>query len=141
MEIRRIYDAEAVRQALTLYPTGEVLSDVDAWISDPRAIALSDEDGNIGLFEELTPGVYTGHYFFKVRGKGAKALAIRLLEEVFSEYGAKVVRGLTPLENRAALWMTRHLGFKDYGVIDTEIGPCALFIMTKDEFDKENVNG
>lgn len=134
LTLNRIHDARAVEDALLLYPFGEIKLDVAEWMDNP-VIILSDEDGNLGLFEEYYDHVYTGHYFYKTGGKYARNLAIEMLREIFTKYGAEAVRGLTPVEHKAALWMTRHLGFKSYAQIDTRVGPCVLFVMTKAEFE------
>jgi hypothetical protein len=136
--ISQIKDPAVVQKALERYPYDKISLDVDAWLASPLAIALSDEEGNIGLFEECSPHVYSGHYFFKDKGKAAKELSIEMLRWVFDEKAGKVVRGLTPVENRPAAWMARHLGFKSYGDVDTWVGPCTIFIMTKDEFESRH---
>jgi len=132
--IVRMHDPSLVREALKLYPFEEIDFDVEDWITDPSNIVLSDERGNLGLFEECSTKTYSGHYFFKDKGKIAKDLAVRMLSIIFDEYEAELVRGLTPTKHRAALWMNRQLGFKPYGVIDTWRGPHEIFILTKTEF-------
>lgn len=84
------------------------------------------------MFEKSSDGIYTGHYFFVVRGKAALKLAKGMLNFFFENTNEKVLRGLTPLTNLAARWMSRQLGFKGHGVVHTASGPCELFIITKE---------
>lgn len=88
-----------------------------------------------GLFVYQYPGVYVGHYLFEVRGAEAIALAKQMLYEVFNNHDVKVVMGLTPVENRAALFMTRRLRFTSHGVVGTTTGDCEMFIMTKKDYE------
>ena len=128
----RIKDSGIVRQALELY-TGEIVGlDPEAWLLDDRNIALADEDGNVNLLEYVKPGVYAGHVFYKARGKDAVKLMRGAIEKTFSEYPVEVIVGLTPIEKVGARWLSRRVGFKGQGIIKTVIGPCEVFIMTKE---------
>lgn len=104
----------------------------DEWLANGFNLALTDGGGNIALFELSADGIYTGHYFFVVRGKAAKKLAIEMLTYFFDTTDAKVLRGLTPLTNLGARWMSRQIGFKGLGIIQTDNGPCELFILMKE---------
>lgn len=132
----RVYDGDKVRAALDLYPYHRVELDTHAWVADKNNVALEAEDGSMALFEYLRPHTYDGHYFFRCRGKDAVNLAKQVLEEVYTNYGFKAIRGFTPTKHKAALWMSRHLGFSDMGVVETVIGPCVLFVMNMDEHFK-----
>lgn len=132
----RSFDPEAVANGLANYEktVGDEFDPV-VWLKDDRNVALQAGE-SFGIFQYEIPGVYTGHYFFSMRdrGKRAKALALEMLDEFFENYDVKVLRGLTPLQNRAARWMTRQLGFQSFGAVTTLAGPCELFIMTRDQF-------
>lgn len=104
-----------------------------SWLEDQNNLAFTDEKGNVSLFEKGSDGIHTGHYFFVVRGKAALVLAREMLDHFFEESGAKAIRGLTPLTNLGARWMSRQLGFKGHGVVHTASGPCELFIKTKEQ--------
>lgn len=132
--IRQTFDREMIEEGLGLYPNHVIDMNVGLWLASPQSLAL-EEDGNVGMFEQFSSGVYTGHYFFRDRGKKAKDLAIRMMDKVFADYGVEILRGLTPIDNRPAQWMTRHLGFKDYGEFEHPSGMCTLFMMTKNEFN------
>lgn len=134
--MKRTYDPEKIRTALALYPFNPVELDVEEWVSNELNLAFEAEDGSIALFEYLSPGLYDGHYFFLCRGRDARDLAKVTLELIHKEYGAKVIRGFTPVQHKAALWMSRHLGFKDMGIVPTREGDCVLFVMNLDEHYK-----
>lgn len=137
--IVRTYSADVVNRATAQYSDEIVGFDVDNWLNVQGNIALCTENGDVALFEEESSGVVTGHYFFFVRGRDAINLSRVVLNEIFTgPYGIKVIRGLTPLDNKGALWMSRHVGFKSYGTIKTPVGPCMLFILTKDEYLEES---
>jgi hypothetical protein len=107
--------------------------DAVAWLSDRDNVALQEGD-SIGIFVYNYPGVYTGHYFFSEhRGKEAKSLAIKMLSEMNKTHGAKLIRGITELDNRPARWMTRQLGFKSYGLIEDHGRKCELFMKNFNE--------
>lgn len=136
--IARSFDGEALDKEMRATPALKHINvDVLEWIKDPRNLAL-EEDGNFGVFEYNWDHVYTGHYFFKVRGKEAKELSIRMLRIAFEEYEMQTVRGLTPIEHRGAVMMTRWLGFEDHGTIDTEAGPCWIFTLTRRQFEDKH---
>ncbi len=109
--------------------------DPETWLTFPFNVALTDGEGNFALFERYSEFVVTGHYFFKVRGKKAASVAKTLLKEAFTgPYNIQTIRGLTPLEKLGARWLSKHIGFKSYGEVDTKAGPCELFILNKNEW-------
>jgi hypothetical protein len=136
--MQRSFDPELLRTAIAPYPDLNPEGyDWDEWIKDTNNVVLEDS-GSIGVFSYEYPGLYTGHYFFLVKGRKAISLANEMLAEAFNEYGAKAIRGLTRTSNRPALWITRHLGFKSYGKMVSENGEHEIFCMTKDEFEMRN---
>jgi len=96
-------------------------------------IALID-NLDLFLFEYVRDSHYRGHYFLISRGKEALRLSQEALKFMFTK--ARVIEGWTPLENKAAVWMSRRLGFKDHGQLETIAGPMRLFIMTRDEYEQ-----
>ena len=87
-----------------------------------------------GVFEFTTFGTYTGHYFFKSRGRAAIDSGKQILKELFNEHGACLVIGFTPCEYKTAKWMNRQLGFKPGPAVDTPEGLCQLFTLTKEQY-------
>lgn len=108
------------------------------WLESGDNYALTDGE-NWALFERGTDGVYTGHYFFVIRGRSALKLGKEMLEYLFTNTDINVLRGLTPLHKLGARWLSRQLGFTSYGVVHT-YEPCELFIMTRQEW-KDHVDG
>jgi hypothetical protein len=123
----------------------------EAWLTNGKNIMYVTEDGDVGLATFEYPGMYNVHWFFKnVKGKAAIALAKEMLDDLFTNYKAEVVRGLTPVDIKAARFLAKYVGFKSYGLVDApeDDGPnkgvCELMIMTKNEFydyGKGQVNG
>lgn len=103
------------------------------WVNTKEKIALINGE-DCALFSLVKPYVYEGHYVFKSRGKAAITAAKKFLSTMFDEYDAKVINGITPLENLGARYLTRKLGFTSYGEVQTKLGSCELFVLTKEEF-------
>jgi hypothetical protein len=130
---RSFYSSD-LEDAISLYSQLSEL-DCEEWTSNSNNVMLREGDST-GIFAYEYPGLYTGHYFFRVHGRKAIDLADRMLEWIFSN-GAEAIRGMTKTDNRPALWITRQLGFKSYGKIVTENGEHEIFCLTKDDFKKE----
>lgn len=132
--IIRTYDSKAVDEA-----TKEFQYDFDPveWVEDERNIALLNEYGDMNLFQFQTEGTYIGHFFYQSRGKQALESAKKMLRYIFSLPSVDVIIGLTPVEKLGAKWLTRKLGFKSYGEVETLPGLCELFIMTKAEYEQK----
>lgn len=128
-------DLDDIRQATAEYPEGLVEFDPKWWLEQEGNIALINENKDVSLFQRLIPSVVIGHYFYHSRGKDAVTAAKEMLKEIFTgPYQVEVVEGLSPLEKIGARWLSRKLGFKSYGVVETTSGPCEMVIMTKDEW-------
>lgn len=108
------------------------------WLSNPVNIALENEHGDVALFEYAFPGktIYSGHYYFKSRGRQAIRSARDFLDELFNScYNISILMGLVPLTNKASRWITRQIGFVSYGTDEIHGQSYELFIMTKKEFN------
>lgn len=136
-EVMRTYTPGIVKAATAQYATDIVGFNVDEWLDTPVNVALVNSAGDVALFEhrpEFPQTVY-GHYFFFSRGKEAIAAAEEFLQEIFqSEYYVNTITGLTPIENKGAVWMNKHLGFVEQGCVETEAGPCILVSLTKQQW-------
>lgn len=132
--IYRSFDVVEVVKAVSLYSDEVIGFHPEAWIADDKNIALTDGEGNYNLLEYELPGVYTGHTFYLKRGREARETLKEALEVVFSDYPVEILRGLTPIKLIGARWLARQVGFKSYGVTNTLIGPCELFILSKREY-------
>lgn len=130
----RSYDSGLLKEPLDLF-LGDNAKEVDPveWISNKANVLLINNKGDVAIFEHETPGVVTGHYYFTSRGRAAINVGKQFIQEVFDE-GVQLIRGLTPLTNLGARWMSRRLGFTSHGVVQTLSGPHELFIMHKSDY-------
>ena len=131
--IARTHDAQLIDEK-----TKEFQYDFDPyeWVDDRNNIALVNEKGDLNLFQYERPGVYIGHFFYVSRGKEALRTAREMLEAVFSLPEVDAITGLTPEDKLGAKWLTRKLGFKSFGDINTVAGLCELFILTRSDYMK-----
>jgi hypothetical protein len=130
MLIHRTFDYKGIQETLDKYPELVDNFPCKEWIEDKRNIAFTDSKGSYGLLEFNSEGVYTGHYFFIVRGKKALELATMILEEAFLTYKIKVIRGLTPVGNLGAKWMNKKLGFTYLGDVSVPQGECGIYYLS-----------
>jgi hypothetical protein len=133
--IERSYNPAVMHKAFLLCPPemrdGNI--DEELWVGNHDNVMLV-EDGDVGLATFEYPGVYTCHWLFLRRGRDALNLARRMADIMFTEYGAKALRGLTRTDLKAARWAARQLGMTSYGFNNHKEGEHELFIMTRDEF-------
>lgn len=133
--IWRTYSVTDVEAAIEPYKEDLAGEPVDEWMNGTENIALRNTKGDVALFEFRQKGVYTGHYFFISRGKEAIATAEDMLSEIFSpRYDVDIIVGMTPLDKKGAIWMSRRIGFTSMG--DADIGGRAhrIFVITKKDF-------
>lgn len=138
MSITRIWDAVKINEAIKCFLKTEDIVDPIDWLANPTNIVLENELGDMCLFEYAFTDktVYSGHYFFKSRGRQAIVSSRNFLDELFnSGYNVNVLLGMVPLTNKAARWITRQIGFKSYGYEEVRGTEYELFIMTKKEFN------
>lgn len=131
--IKRSFDLplllEATKETADVYPQEDFIT----WFNMPTNL-MFEEDGNVGLATLEYPGVYSLHWYFKVRGRAAIELAQRMVKNLFDNYGAKSVRGLIRKDFKASRWACRQVGLKSFGFIETPKGEVELFCATRDEF-------
>jgi len=120
----------------TVRPTvgpGDDDVDLTDLIADQNNIILFDEGGG-QLFHWKGPGIYEAHSFYLVRGRAALRRGREAIRLMFEEYGAEKLWRAPPIENRAARWFNRQLGFQSLGIVQmtegySETGVCELFEM------------
>lgn len=136
----RTYKIEKIKSAVKQYSEEIVGFNPEEWIENKKNIALINDNDDVALFENQTGLTNTvcGHYFFFSRGKEAIKAAQEFLYEVFTTTYVETITGLTPLDNKGALWMNRRLGFKEYGDIDTVVGPCRFVFLSKEQWKDLN---
>lgn len=134
----RTFDASLIAPAVDFFLKDQENSvDLIDWVADKSNIALVNEHGDLALFEKTMKDNYTGHYFFKSRGRKAINAGRDFLDEIFNTcYNIPILLGLCPLGNLGARWMSRQLGFTSYGAIDyINDKKYEMFIITKEEYN------
>lgn len=134
--IKRTYDANLVGIAIkTLLKTDETIDPIE-WVSNPTNIVLVNDRGDMSLFEKGIKDIYTGHYYFKSRGREAVKAGKEFLDNLFNScYNISVITGLVPITHLGARWMSRQIGLKSYGIEHVGEKPYEMFIITKKEFN------
>jgi hypothetical protein len=133
----RTYDVDKINAATVQYSEEIEGFTPEEWLDNKMNIALINNNDDVALFEHqqaLTDTV-CGHYFFHSRGREAERAAKEFLEEIFTNYYVKTITGLTPETHKGALWMNQRLGFKEYGNVDTVVGPCRFVMLTKEHYE------
>lgn len=128
--IYRLIDPVELAAAIEAHAADLMRDDFDAtqWFSDPNHIVLTDGH-NFGLFEaQEEPGVFVGHTVFSSRGREAIEVG-RAMVRALGLYGARTIKGQTPVDRRAARWFTRQLGFRSDGFESTPYGDVENFVM------------
>lgn len=129
------FDTRALQKTLSLYPS--LTSEVTAleYLNGKNQVWY-DGEGNFNLLTWNGEGVYTAHYFFPTkRGRAALDMVKAGLKAVFVDNDEiQVLRGLTPVTQRGAIWMNRQLGFKSYGTVEDGERSYEIFILTKKEY-------
>lgn len=133
--INRTFDPVIVDEATGGHHGGDF--DPTLWLSNPSNIALVNSSGDVNLFQFEREGLYIGHFFYKSRGRAALTAAREMLAFVFSYPEVEVLIGLTPVDKLGAKWLTRKLGFKSYGEVDTIPGRCEMFVLGRNEYKKD----
>ena len=134
----RTTDPHIVEAAVETYAEAIEGFTIESWLSNPLNVALVEGD-DAALFgrQPHADHVVFGHYFFRSKGKNAVKAAKGFLEEIFTgPYSVDAVVGLTPINHKAAIWMTRHLGFTFDGEVETDDGPYLFSILTKQEWEQ-----
>jgi hypothetical protein len=118
------------------------IQDLELWITLPKCHMFVEEGTeNVGIATFEYPGVYSVHWYMKNRGRHAIDLAKAMIKNLFENYDAKVIRGVIRQNLKASRWAARQVGMKSLGMIEYKDGLNELFVTTKEEFLKENVNG
>lgn len=108
--------------------------DLSGFFDRPTNLAIGDENG-VGLFAEREPGVYEGHYLFKVRGPDALRHARNIIDQLFTLHEASAIVGEVPESNQAARHLTRALGFTPVGAsVNSEGRSCVTYILERSKW-------
>jgi len=140
VSVNRIFDAVKIAASIKHFLGTEEQVDVIEWLSDSSNIVLENDRGDLAIFEYGLPTrrIYSGHYFFKSRGRAAITAAHEFLDVLFNScYNVSILMGMVPIERKDVKWMTRQLGFKSYGLEEARGKQYELFILTRKEFNNE----
>ena len=109
---------------------------LDGFTDDPRNIMFGDERGII-LFRYLRPGVFEGHYLLTkaLRGPDAMVACHTALNAMFTHYGASLILGFTPRQNRAAIAISCALGFRPLGNTTISGQPFAMCSLRREDYE------
>lgn len=137
MSVNRVFDAQLIAPAIKEFLKSEDQVDPIEWLSNPDNIVLQNDRGDLALFEKGVKDIYSGHYYFKSRGRAAITAGLEFLDNLFNScYNIEVLTGLVPLTHLGARWLSRQIGLKSYGVVHSSIRPYEMFIITKKEFNE-----
>lgn len=130
----RSFDASKLREAAEEFNGADF--NYQGWVDNHNNIMLVDgDDVTIATFEY--PGVYTLHWFYVSRGRKAFEVARKALDKMFTEYDSKILRGLTPVELKAARWMAKKVGLKSYGMLEFPNGTHEIMCITKNDYEQQ----
>ncbi len=124
----RIEDLDLLRHVVTTCKIDNL--DPEKWVAVDTNVMLTDDNGNIALFEKYRPETFAIHLCMKQRGKEALVSATQLKEEFLNEFKVKFLTGLIREDNKKAIWFASRLGSKPYGIVDTISGRCQFVIFT-----------
>jgi hypothetical protein len=133
MTVSRSHDLSLLREAGELVSVNQDFN-WEEWLDNDSNYMLTSDD-DVGLATYEYPGVYTVHWFYISRGRKAINLAREMIGWMFENTDCQTIRGLTPVDNKAARWLAKQVGLRPYGILSFSNGDCELLIMTKDEYN------
>lgn len=141
MQPQRCYDHRVLDAALEPYDY-KMEPDNETWLKVPGNLAYTVGD-DLGLATHDYPGLYAVHWFFKSRGLQAVKVCLSMLEKVFNEHGAEIVRGVTPIDNKPARRLAKYVGCETLCIEEYPDGLYEIMVLSKDRFNqfKEKING
>jgi hypothetical protein len=57
-----------------------------------------------------------------------------MIAKMFDDHEAQVLRGLTPVDLKAARWLAKKVGLTSYGVLEFPNGPHEIMMITKQDY-------
>ena len=105
----------------TGFPEGERITS-SGFFEEPRNVAFTCMYGGM-LFNYLGDDIFSGHFLFMPGTRGIDTLtaAKGMLQEMFTNHGASVIKGYPPRDNRAVRVIGNALGYhkiKDANFVD-----------------------
>jgi len=131
--LNRIANLPDVKPYFGHVEEGDIYFDELAPLRDDYILLCNGEDAG-AVLEWTGPNIWQGHYLFGPTCRGRKAITEmrRMLDWCFTTGQARIVWGQTPIDNRAARWLNRQVGFLSRGLHMHHIaGACELFWMER----------
>lgn len=102
--------------------------------AEDQYVLLHDGVGAASIFEWSAPGVWQGHSMFLPDSRGKNGInAGRAMVAWMFDYGAEMIWGQTPLDNRPAQMFNRLLGFKPNGTgVHHVAGPVQYYRLVRE---------
>lgn len=101
------------------------------WLANPLNIAVAIGE-NVMLFELKAEGLCEFHWLDTgARGRQAIADSHAAIRQVFADTNTRTMYGLVPSSHRPSRLMARWIGAAFVREIETDHGPCHLFVMTR----------
>lgn len=133
MEAIRCHDPEVLTKALGPYDY-HMGNDNKSWLENPENLAYAIGD-DLGLASFDYPGVYSVHWFFKSKGRAAIEVCVTMLDKLFGEHGAEIVRGITPMDNKPARRLAKYVGCETLSIETYPDGEdYEIMVLSKERF-------
>jgi hypothetical protein len=129
--VDRSFDASILKEAAEEF-NGPSFN-YQGWVDNENNVMWLDGD-DVGIATFEYPGVYTVHWFFVSRGRKALTVAKAMIAKMFDDHEAQVLRGLTPVDLKAARWLAKKVGLTSYGVLEFPNGPHEIMMITKQDY-------
>lgn len=138
MTIRRVTDAETLAHLVTaagdVERVGEISREqIEDFVSSPENIVLHDTATSAcAVFEHEERGMYDIHWLCPGRGTARLVALKKMVDALFTTYGACGIYGYLSRDHRAARVIARWLGASFRGNYESAAGQSvALYTLTK----------
>jgi hypothetical protein len=134
--LNRVVNHPAVHPYVSFGIKGDL--DLTALVADPRNVFLANEWGGF-LFIRKADYVYEVHTQFVPEGRGKRALraAKDAADYMFSRTDCLRIDTYVQLDNPAAEWLTRAVGFRKWGEANILGHACYYYVLTLKEWARK----
>lgn len=99
----------------------------EEWLSEPRNMFLHSE-GDLALFDYISPGQYAIHLFFESRGRDAIDRVKQFTKLMFDQYDAHMLYGYVPVFRRDVAYVAAQSGWHYVGIRQSNFGPVRVYL-------------
>lgn len=132
--MQRSFDYKVMREAAEDFNGSSF--DYEGWVKNKNNVMFVEGD-DVGLATFEYPGVYTVHWFFVSRGRQALRNAQDMIGTMFDDFDARILRGLTPVDLKAARWLAKKVGLTSYGFLEFPNGTHEIMCITKQDYEQQ----